>query len=258
MSAPVPDDRAAQANPERFRLFAFVPKGACANGSEEYWARLPAERRYLVPPPDVFKDGGATVATCCVFAYLLHAYGDRLIPVHRMADFKAELSSKVGIAWATADEALGHLLHVGWVENTTGGFKVAWQPGRNWRHDHQRATAEMMRELSARERRRPRRQRPHVKRSTAPTRPEPGGPDPTEGFGTLTYEEYLESDEWQQLRGIALERAGRRCQVCNASGVILDAHHRTYENLGCENIDDVIILCRDCRRLFHEHGKLAR
>ena len=51
---------------------------------------------------------------------------------------------------------------------------------------------------------------------------------------------------------------GVRCQVCNTDKSILDTHHRTYERLGRELDGDLIVLCRDCHRIFHENGKLAR
>jgi hypothetical protein len=67
----------------------------------------------------------------------------------------------------------------------------------------------------------------------------------------LSYAEYLRTDHWQQVRLRALAFAGRRCQLCNGGDVVLDVHHRRYTNLGCEEMDDVIVLCRPCHSHFH-------
>ena len=76
----------------------------------------------------------------------------------------------------------------------------------------------------------------------------------------FSYEEYIVSDEWKERAQQAKARAGQRCQVCNASreDVQLDTHHRTYERLGDEDPRDLIVLCRTCHTLFHEHGRLAK
>ncbi len=73
-----------------------------------------------------------------------------------------------------------------------------------------------------------------------------------------SYQDYLESGRWKHKRDQARERAGHRCQVCNAKGPILDTHHRTYERIGNELPEDLIVLCRPCHDTFHEQRKLAR
>ncbi len=60
------------------------------------------------------------------------------------------------------------------------------------------------------------------------------------------YREYMQSDTWKRLRREALERDGRRCRLCNASGG-LQVHHRYYpEVLGTETTDALTTLCGDC------------
>ena len=75
-----------------------------------------------------------------------------------------------------------------------------------------------------------------------------------------TYAAYLRSDAWKAAAAAALDRAGHRCAVCNADRWFsrLDVHHRTYERLGAERPEDLVVLCRHCHSLFHQHGKLAR
>jgi hypothetical protein len=66
----------------------------------------------------------------------------------------------------------------------------------------------------------------------------------------MDYQEYLNTPEWRAKREWALERAGRRCQVCNSAGQ-LHVHHRTYENLGHELPADLTVLCEGCHGLYH-------
>jgi hypothetical protein len=71
----------------------------------------------------------------------------------------------------------------------------------------------------------------------------------------LTYSEYIKSDGWKIRRLRALALAENRCQVCY-SPARLQVHHRTYERLGHERDADLIVLCHDCHRLFHDNGEL--
>ncbi len=64
------------------------------------------------------------------------------------------------------------------------------------------------------------------------------------------YHDYLQGPEWRAKREWALERAERRCQVCN-NAERLHVHHRTYENLGAELPGDLVVLCRPCHELYH-------
>ena len=66
----------------------------------------------------------------------------------------------------------------------------------------------------------------------------------------LPYQEYLQTDHWQETRKRALKRAGFKCQLCSSNGK-LHVHHRTYENLGNENNADLIVLCETCHGKFH-------
>lgn len=72
------------------------------------------------------------------------------------------------------------------------------------------------------------------------------------------YHEYIASPEWAKRSQEAKDRAGNRCQVCYQADEQLDTHHRTYERLGHERPEDLIVLCRGCHTLFHECRKLAR
>jgi hypothetical protein len=77
-------------------------------------------------------------------------------------------------------------------------------------------------------------------------------------LATMPYYDYLQTPEWAERRKDAMRRAGYRCQVCNAYGVQLNVHHRTYERRGNEWNKDLITLCRTCHEIFHQNGQLAQ
>lgn len=75
------------------------------------------------------------------------------------------------------------------------------------------------------------------------------------------YEDYLVSDEWKALRDKAIELAGNKCRLCN-SDYNLHVHHRTYERIYHEDIEDLTVLCGDCHNYYHimkkEQGRKLR
>lgn len=75
---------------------------------------------------------------------------------------------------------------------------------------------------------------------------------------SMPYAEYLKTYEWRQRREYALKRAGYCCNVCNKPDTTLDVHHRTYERRGHESYNDLIVLCRECHKTFHETGQLFK
>jgi hypothetical protein len=73
---------------------------------------------------------------------------------------------------------------------------------------------------------------------------------------SMPYADYLETPEWFTVRMTALAVAGGRCEVCNTEAP-LDVHHRTYDRLGEEVLEDLSVLCRECHERFHAHGQLV-
>jgi 5-methylcytosine-specific restriction endonuclease McrA len=69
--------------------------------------------------------------------------------------------------------------------------------------------------------------------------------------GYKTYQEYLNSPHWEKTRQEALDRASGRCMLCNMNEEVLHVHHRTYERLGNEEPEDVIVLCATHHAQFH-------
>lgn len=72
----------------------------------------------------------------------------------------------------------------------------------------------------------------------------------------MPYREYLQTPEWKAKREGALKRAKYSCQTCGTGGK-LHVHHRTYARRGDEWNADLIALCEECHRIFHENGKLS-
>lgn len=66
----------------------------------------------------------------------------------------------------------------------------------------------------------------------------------------LPYPEYLETKHWKQVRKAALKAIGHKCQLCGKKKR-LNVHHNNYQCLWKETLRDVVILCRDCHKIFH-------
>lgn len=81
-------------------------------------------------------------------------------------------------------------------------------------------------------------------------------PERLEELRRLPYSDYLKSPEWHRRRAVLYKFADSRCQLCYTDKQPLHAHHRTYERLAQERISDLILLCAECHKLFHEHRKL--
>lgn len=65
-------------------------------------------------------------------------------------------------------------------------------------------------------------------------------------------ETYLTSDWWRLTRQVALERAGHKCQLCASDCGPLQVHHRSYDRLGCEEPEDLTVLCDGCHGAHHK------
>ena len=74
---------------------------------------------------------------------------------------------------------------------------------------------------------------------------------------SMPYEDYLQTPEWQGVQKAALKRAANTCQGCKADNVPLSVYHTSYENLGCEQEDDVIVLCEACYDRLSRYGQQA-
>ncbi len=68
------------------------------------------------------------------------------------------------------------------------------------------------------------------------------------------YSRYRQTDQWACIKRDVLERFGYRCAVC-AKAKNLQVHHNCYDNLGSEDILDLVLLCDECHGLFHVYSK---
>lgn len=73
---------------------------------------------------------------------------------------------------------------------------------------------------------------------------------------SLTYLEFLNTPYWEGIRQYKLKEAEYKCELCGKSGT-LNVHHKTYDRHGMEHIrkiaeKDLIVLCEDCHKKFHE------
>ena len=67
------------------------------------------------------------------------------------------------------------------------------------------------------------------------------------------YSTYLASSEWQETRRRTLEAHHNRCDSCGGR-YQLNVHHRSYQRLGHEHPDDLVVLCRPCHKAAHRPG----
>lgn len=70
------------------------------------------------------------------------------------------------------------------------------------------------------------------------------------------YETYMASRDWFARRKAALAMQ-KVCQRCGAHDH-LEVHHRSYENLGRETLDDLEVLCDECHDREHEKPRADR
>ena len=70
-----------------------------------------------------------------------------------------------------------------------------------------------------------------------------------------SYEEYLESDQWEDVkqRFIESELNEHACSICGISEekAKLYLHHKTYKRIGCECLEDLMLLCKPCHDKLH-------
>ena len=74
------------------------------------------------------------------------------------------------------------------------------------------------------------------------------------------YYDYLQSNEWQVKRNQLFDLKGRVCERCNKDlkGKIADVHHKTYENIFNEKLDDLEVLCRPCHQEEHKDKRHSK
>lgn len=68
----------------------------------------------------------------------------------------------------------------------------------------------------------------------------------------VDYYTYIQSEKWYKgyARLATIKRDNSRCVMCNLQS--LTVHHITYERLGNESIDDLVVLCTACHTKTHK------
>lgn len=80
---------------------------------------------------------------------------------------------------------------------------------------------------------------------------------PLRAAGYNSYNDYLKSEHWKDLRARYFKsKLPRTCKICESSRVEL--HHRSYKRLGHERLDDLIPLCRTHHQALHDWFKLKQ
>lgn len=70
-------------------------------------------------------------------------------------------------------------------------------------------------------------------------------------MGEITYEDYLESPHWKATKSERLKLSNYCCDVCGDDEIQLQVHHKHYETLGHEDMDDLATLCPYCHKDVH-------
>ena len=71
------------------------------------------------------------------------------------------------------------------------------------------------------------------------------------------YKEYLQSDQWRELREAKLLDVDNTCEKCRRKSC-LEVHHLSYERLGQERLSDLQVLCQNCHYDEHTAQLLAK
>jgi 5-methylcytosine-specific restriction endonuclease McrA len=69
----------------------------------------------------------------------------------------------------------------------------------------------------------------------------------------MDYTEYLQSAQWRAIADAVLKLANGRCQRCGDPA--REVHHKAYERLFSELLEDLEALCIHCHKL--DHGRLS-
>lgn len=85
----------------------------------------------------------------------------------------------------------------------------------------------------------------------------PLSPNPNPFLGPKTpatsYAKYINSKDWRNKSKYALHKRGNRCERCYSKKQ-LEVHHKHYDTLYLERLEDVEVLCKKC----HPHADAVR
>lgn len=75
----------------------------------------------------------------------------------------------------------------------------------------------------------------------------------------VVYEEYIHSPGWRRKRADYFSSGRpRHCQGCMDRDIkSVHLHHKTYERLGHEDLDDLVAVCQNCHQMIHDRYDLG-
>lgn len=71
----------------------------------------------------------------------------------------------------------------------------------------------------------------------------------------MPYKSYLRTPHWQRVKRAAYGKLGRVCHACGYANKEIHVHHLSYKNRGREDMEDLMLLCKDCHEMVHEKMK---
>lgn len=77
-------------------------------------------------------------------------------------------------------------------------------------------------------------------------------PEYIQKLKNMPYKSYLQTPHWKRVRRAAYGKFGRVCFACGTEEKTIHVHHLSYKNRGQENMDDLMLLCKDCHKMVHE------
>lgn len=63
------------------------------------------------------------------------------------------------------------------------------------------------------------------------------------------YSLYTRSERWLRIKEKKFKQVGKICEICKSKERIV-VHHKTYERVTYEKMDDLQILCRECHSIL--------
>jgi len=73
------------------------------------------------------------------------------------------------------------------------------------------------------------------------------------GEKVVGYKNYLKTKHWKYKRISIYRKYDRRCTKCGEAFQLIDSnvHHLTYERVGNELDEDLVLLCKECHKKVH-------
>ena len=75
-------------------------------------------------------------------------------------------------------------------------------------------------------------------------------------YNMSQYDRYIQSSKWFHLKTQKLNQVNHACENCHIKHDELDCHHRHYQTVYNESLEDLQILCPICHYAVHSNGML--